>query len=114
MTSLFQLDEELLTCSVDCFGYTKYECLCFILEQETKLVAVQSGLKRMAAEAASKEKNLRFREHAVIHSEKDLQVILLPPLTEDLNFHSFSRFIILCCFVFWPGLIRCEIRNSRC
>lgn len=78
MTSLFQLDEELLTCSVDCFGYTKNECLCFILEQETKLVAVQSGLKRMAAEAASKEKNLRFREHAVIHSEKDLQVIILP------------------------------------
>lgn len=78
MTSLFQLDEELLTCCVDCFGYTNYECPCSILEQETKLVAVQSGLKRMAAEAASKEKNLRFREHAVIHSEKDLQVIILP------------------------------------
>jgi hypothetical protein len=43
-------------------------------DQETKLVAVQTGLKLMAAEAATKEKNLRFREQAVIDSENDLHV----------------------------------------
>lgn len=103
MTSLFQLDEAQLTCCVDCSGYTNYECL-FIREQETKLVAVQSGLKRMAAEAASKEKNLRFREHALIHSEKDLEVILLALKTAYLNFHSVSPFLILC-VVSYSGLV---------
>ena len=44
------------------------------LVQEAKLVAVQNGLKKMAAEAATKEKNLRTREQAVIDSENDLHV----------------------------------------
>lgn len=38
------------------------------------MVAVQNGLKKMAADAASKEKNLRTREQAVIDSENDLHV----------------------------------------
>lgn len=53
------------------------------LEQESKLVAVQNGLKKMAAEAATKEKNLRTREQAVIDSENDLhvgQITALQPL----------------------------------
>lgn len=39
-------------------------------------MAVQGGLKRMASEVATKEKNLRFREQTVIDSENDLHVTL--------------------------------------
>ncbi|XP_024396324.1 uncharacterized protein [Physcomitrium patens] len=43
------------------------------LIQESKLVAIQNGLKKMAAEAATKEKNLKSREQAVTDSENELR-----------------------------------------
>jgi hypothetical protein len=73
--------------------------LLYYLVQESKLVAVQNGLKKMAAEAATKEKNLRTREQAVIDSENDLHVgekIALQPLLciVLMHLHYFTKLFL--------------------
>lgn len=48
--------------------------------QEVKVVTVQGGVKRAAAETLSKEKRLRIREQGLIDSANDLQVVYQPGL----------------------------------
>ncbi|CAM6108503.1 unnamed protein product [Calypogeia fissa] len=44
-----------------------------LVSQEEKIATALSDVKRMTAETAAKEKNVRFREQAVVDRERDLQ-----------------------------------------